>query len=175
MEITGYALRDALKQWELKLAASTKAFSASLHRFKDEADKKTPQEVVDDMLTAERAIVALQVVQQKYNLSVAVNVQGEAMTLAEAIKHVGAAGKIEKMWKNVAVGKAESRYSSYEDPTIRNNDPNQERAVPVMKSDEVLALTTQASRRASAFRSAIATANACVQDIPNLDLKLFSE
>jgi len=173
METTGYALRDALKQWELKRDAANKGFNGSLHRFADEADKVAPQAVVASVLLAEKAIVGLQVAQMRYNLGVLVEVQGEVMTLAEAIKHVGTAGKIEKTWKTVVTGPKASPYASYDDPTVRTNDPKQERAVPVLKDAEVLDLTRQASKRAGAFKTAIATANATVLDIENLDPSLF--
>jgi len=171
--VTGYALRDALKQWELRLAAANKSFNGSLYRFKGEENKKSPHDVALDISTAERAIVELQVAQMQYNLLVGVNVQGESMTLAEAIKHVGSAGKIEKMWKAAVTGKEKSKYS-YEDPTVRDNNPNQERAVEVLSSEELLAVTGLASRRAGALRSVIATANATSQMV-DLDPTLLIE
>jgi len=172
MQITGYALREALKQWELRLAAANNDFNGSLHRFKDDVDKPTPQQVVASILASEQAIVALQLAQMKYNLSVQVEVQGQMMTLAEAIKHVGAAGKIEKIWKTAAVGSKQNGFFAT-DPTIRELNPNQERAVAVLKDQELLDLTRQASKRAGALKTAIATANAVSQTIPDLDPSLF--
>ncbi len=168
MQIDGYALREALKQWELRKDAAEKAFTSSLHKFADEK-KDAPQQVVDAYLKAEDAISKLQVAQMRYNLAVKVEVQGEKMTLAEAIKRVGGAGRVEKMWKGAT---PQERHHRYGDDGLTRT-AGQERAEATIDAKTVVSLATQASKRSGAYRAAIAKTNGVSLDIEDLSPALF--
>lgn len=167
MHIDGYMIREALKQWDLRKTTSEQAFKGTLHKFEGDV-KDTPQAVVEEYLRAEEAIAKLQVVQMRYNLAVKVTVLGESMILAEAIKRVGSAGRVEKMWKSAA---PKERASYYDDQLTR--DPTQERAKPTLTLKEITELTAASTKRSGAFRAAIATANAVSIDIEDLNPSLF--
>lgn len=167
MKITGWQLREALKMWELRKGAAEKLFPESLHKFKGE-EKDSPQSIIDQYLKAETAIARIQVAQMRFNLAVNVTVENTSMTLAEAIKRVGAAGRVEKMWGTITPKK--DRYS-LDFATTR--DPSQERAEATVSIREGTKLAEQASKRASAFRAAINTANGKEADIADLDPGLF--
>lgn len=168
MKTTGWQIREALKSWELRKGAAEKLFPESLHAFKGEV-KDTPESLVESFQKAELAIARLQVAQMRYNLSVTVNVMGEAMSLAEAIKRVGGAGRIEKMWGSV---KPTTTRLSYMGDMPITRDPTQERAELTLSVKDGLRLAETASKRAGAFRAAINTGNGQEADI-DLDPGLF--
>lgn len=170
MKTDGYMLRDALKAQALQKEAAEKAFKGSLHKFEDEK-KLSPQEVVDRLRMAELAIAKLQVAQMRYNLAVEVKVAGETMTLADAIKRIGAVGRAEKMWRSVTPPVERRSYMMDDiDPT---RDPNQVRAKRTIETDEAVALAAKAGKLAGQFRAAIAKGNAQEIEIENLDPALF--
>lgn len=169
MQTDGYALHEALKQWGLRKEAAEKAFPGSLNKFKSE-EKETPQQVMVAFIQAEDAIARLQVAQMRYNLGVGVQVQGEKMLLAEAIKRIGSAGRTEKMWKTASP--SDRRRSSYMDDSL-TRDPTQERAEATIDAKAVLSLVTQAGKKSGAFRAAIAVANGTKMEIEDLNPALF--
>lgn len=168
MKTDGYALREAIKQWELRKEVAECGFSGSLHKFKDDV-KETPQQIVEAYLKAEDAIAKLQVAQMRYNLAVKVEVQGEGMTLAEAIKRSGSAGRIEKMWKTAT---SQERHHRYGDDGL-TRVANQERAEATLDAKTAMNLATHAGKRSGAFRAAIATANAAKVEVEDLNPALF--
>jgi len=168
MKVTGYLLREAIKQHELRRDAAAQAFDGSLKAFPGE-EKPTPQSLVDQFLASERAIAKLQVAQMQYNLYVKVNVQGEDMSLAEAIKRVGGEGRSEKMWRS-ATGTKKDRYGYSGDDEM---DPNRVRSKATITVNEAVKLATQAGKRAGVMRAAIATANAKEVEIEDLSPALF--
>lgn len=168
MKITGYLLREAIKQQGLKRDSLASSFNGTLKKFPEEK-KELPNDVMNDFLTAELAVTKLQVAQMRYNLAVQVTVLGERMTLAEAIKRVGGPARAEKMWRSVNSPKRES-YSYRDDDEM---DPNKIRAIPVITVKESLKLAQGAAKHAGAFRAAIATGNAVEVEIEDLSSELF--
>lgn len=176
MKITGYMLREAIKQHELRRDTAARAFDGSLKVFPDE-EKDSPSTIVEQFLAAETAVAQLQVAQMRYNLAVMVEVTGPgpyagdkvSMTLAEAIKRVGGEGRVEKMWRS-ATGPKKDRYSGYDNDEI---DPTRIRARAVLKASEAVKLASVAGKRAGALRAAIATANAREVEIESLSPTLF--
>ena len=168
IKVTGYMLRDAIKEHELARDTASAAFDPSLKAFPgDTGAKKTPQEIMEVFLREETIIAKLQVAQMVYNLHVKVNVLGVEMSLGEAIKLVGGLGRAEKMWK----GAIQDRRNSYMDVDVR--DPNQVRAERTVTSDECLALARNSGKSASALRAAIATSNGVVVEFTDLDASFF--
>jgi len=167
MKITGYKLQHTLRELAHRRDTAAARFPKSLWRFEDE-DKPSPEEVMAAYREAEESIAKLQTAQGKYNLAITVNVMGEEMTLSEAIKRVGGAGRMEKMWRGFAAPKKD-RYG-YDDPSTR--DSGVERAQRQVSEDDAAGYAQKAARFASSLREAIQVANATEVEI-ELDPALF--
>ena len=165
MKTNGYKLRDAIKYQVMRRDAANLAFNGSLKIFPEE-EKETPQQIVQELLLSEKAISELQVAQMKYNLAVIVNVLGESMTLADAIKRVGGIARAEKLWRTVT---PEHR-SIYQDDEI---DPSKVRSTPTISPKEALKLAQGAAKHSGVFRAAIAAGNGQELEITDLDPGLF--
>ncbi len=96
-----------------------------------------------------------------------VTVGGETITLLQAVKQVGGAGRVANLWKSVADASTLSRRSRYDPygggPAVR--DPEQEVAKAQVTAQEAIELTKAASKRARALRAAIQTGNSQPMDI----------
>lgn len=169
MKTTGYGLREAIKQHELRRDTGARAFNGSLKAFADDK-KESPLQVVEGFLKAERAIAKLQTAQARYNLLVIVEANGEKMTLSEAIKTIGGVARAEKMWRT-ATGPKPDRYHTYGNEDER--DPTKVVAKPTVTVNEAVKQATLAGKKAGALRAAIATANAKEVEIEDLDGSLF--
>jgi hypothetical protein len=169
MKTTGYALREAIKQFELRRDTAARSFDGSLRKFPDE-DKEAPQKIVEQFLKAEGAIVSLQVAQARYNLAVGVEANGEKMSLEEAVKRIGGYARAEKMWRTAA-GPKPDRYNTYRNDDER--DPTKLVSRITVTPSEAVKLASAAAKRAGALRAAIATGNAREVEIENLDPALF--
>lgn len=169
MKITGYGLREAIKEQELRRDTAQRTFQGTLSAFPDE-EKEKPQAVMKQYLTAETAVAKLQVAQKRYNFLVTVDVLGEKMTLEEAIHRIGADARAEKLWRTAA-GPKTDRYGSYHNETTR--DPTQIVSKATITPQEATKLASASAKRAGAFRAAIATGNAREVEIENLDAALF--
>jgi hypothetical protein len=168
MKTTGYALREAVKLQELRRDTAARAFTGSLKAFPGEG-KEAPQSVVEGFLKAESAIAKLQTAQARYNLTVTVTVEGQSITLSEAIKSIGGVARAEKMWRSAA-GPKPDRYASFNEDEI---DPSKVRAKATIAPMEAVKLAAVLAKRAGALRAAIATGNTRELEIENLDPSLF--
>ena len=170
MKTSGYALREAIKQHELRRDTAAKLFNTSLKTFPGEKKDETPQALVTRFLNAETAIALLQTAQAKYNLRVTFDVLSPStrMTLSEAIKRIGGIARVEKMWRSAAGPGKESLYADHD---VR--DPTQVRSTPTISINEIVKLATQAGKQAGQLRAAIATANAREVEIEDLEPSLF--
>jgi hypothetical protein len=172
MKITGYALKEAIKQQELIKDTAAKAFPSSLKAFED--DKKDPPgQLMETFIAAETAICRLQTAQMRFNLAVQVVVQGETMSLAQAIKLSGLTARVEAMWRTAVGTKEEDRYFNTD---VR--ETNQIRSKATISQKEALGFASKAAKRSSAFREAIAKGNATEVElagggIEDLDESLF--
>jgi hypothetical protein len=161
MKVTGYQLREALRRWTTRLDIASKQFNASLYQFETDR-QRSPMEISEDFEKAEVAVAILQETQQAYNGLVKVNVQGHEMTLALAVKRVGTAARLEKMWRSAASDRGvRDRYYSRE--LTRNKDDVV--AVRQVSVEDALQKAEEAARRSSALREAIAVANATELDM----------
>ena len=155
-KLTGYQLQEAIRRWELKKNSAAKQFDDSLWAFEGD-DKASPAELGDMFLKAEEAVSRLQTLQTRYNLSVIVDVRGTKMTLCEAVKRVGGAGRHEKMWRTVTTGTGRPHYGFGENPFSRKADEVQARRTISVK--DAMDRTDAAARFAAALRAAIAQGN----------------
>ena len=168
-KVSGFQIREALKVLEMRKGAIVSQFKPSLYKFEDE-DKESPVEIAEAVNKAEANIARMQTAQAEYNLAVKVEVQGTEITLLEAIKLVGGAGRMEKSWKDAATVRRRARYEREEEQT-RSNDETY--AKPTIDRAESLAKATEASKYASALRAAIATGNQKKIEIDGLDASLL--
>lgn len=170
MQVNGYMLREAIKRWELRRSTSEKLFSQSLWRFEgdEKADIMAMAKQYED---ADVAVAVLQTAQVRLNEKVEapVKVKGKivAMTLGEAVKRVGGAGRIEKMWRNVTTDK-QDRYDREE----RSRDKDQIQAKRTVSQSVALEKATEAATYAGALRATIAEANSRNIEL-DVDPKLF--
>lgn len=157
MKISGYTLREAIKEQTLRSGAAASGFDHTLRAYPSEKGKKdSPQTVVDRFVEAEITVARLQTVQSQYNLQVQVSFEGNSISLTQAIKMIGGLARAEKMWRSVASPKKDRYYS---DPD-RERDPTMERTEPQVTQSEAAKLSSQLARKAGRLRAAIATANA---------------
>jgi len=154
--------------WELRRKMAGDNFDKSLHSFEGEI-KESPQEVVDNFQHADEAVANLQTAQAMYNLSVKVNVLGEDMTLCEAVKRVGGAGRVEKLWRTAATDKKD-RYG-YDRELVRNAD--EVRARRTITLQEAGEMAAEAAKWAGALRAEIAVANSEEVEVEGLNPGLF--
>lgn len=151
MKVTGYKIRTALRVLETRKDAVVREFTDSLRKYKDEM-KRTPDEVMKEIAEYESRIAKLQAAQTTYNQKVVVDVLGNTMTLTEAIKRVGGAGKLVQLWKSA------EGYAMSSDGGVRRTDI--EVPKPTITPKEVTDNVIKADRWADALRGAIAEGNA---------------
>jgi hypothetical protein len=159
IKISGYTLREAIKEHELRSNTAATGFDRTLRIFPSEkgtGSKDTPQVVVDRFVEAEIAVARLQTIQAQYNLHVPVIYEGTTITLTQAIKMIGGLSRAEKMWRSVASPKKD-RYAYGDSDNER--DPNKERSEAQISQSEAARLSSQMARKAGRLRAAIATAN----------------
>lgn len=162
MKFTGYRIRERLNALLIDHKIASDSFGGTLVYFDEDGQGESPDSVADRFAEAERRIAALQAVQARYNLSVTVEVLGQKMTLCEAIKRVGGAGRLEKMWRPAT-------------STLRGVDW---RGTPTLKrsKDDVVAKralspedcgkrAVKAARYAAALRAAVAQGNTIELDL----------
>ena len=167
MKVTGYKLRETIRTWELRRKMAGDNFDKSLHAFEGEA--KDPYSVVRSFQHADEAVANLQTAQAMYNLSIKVEVLGEEMTLCEAVKRVGGAGRVEKLWRTAATDKKD-RYG-YDRELVRNADEvRAKRTITLQQAGEMAA---KAAKWAGALRAAIAVANSEEIEVEGLNPALF--
>lgn len=154
MKVTGYQLREALRRWTTKQQISAKIFPETMFSF-DVKPSVTPREVADDFWDASVAVAKIQVAQQKFNFAVSVTVDGNTMSLAEAIKLLSFAGQASKMWRTAAADNGRDRYSARE--LKRSKDD--EIARRVVSVQECMKASEDRDRFNSLLRSAVAKAN----------------
>jgi len=154
MLVTGYDLREALKRWTLRKDTASRQFNNTIFAFDDE-NKPSPTSVAQDFTKADCAVALLQEAQQRYNLAVQITVKGQSMSLAMAVKSIGGAGRLEKMWRFATTDTGRDRYSIRE--TTRRADDIVARRV--ISPEECMEKADAAARFASALRSAVASAN----------------
>lgn len=163
MKVTGYQLREALRNWHTRLDVLNKQFRESLWQFPDSeqpADFK-PDTLAAQFAQADDTVAALENAQQVYNQKITVTIAGRKVPLSYAVKRVGGAGRLEKMWRWAATDNGRDRYSYRE--TSRKSDEVYAKRMASM-NDCVRAAEKTASL-ASELRSAIAAANATEIDL----------
>jgi hypothetical protein len=165
MKVTGYKLRQAIKEMETARDLLAARFADCLKEFEGE-EKPDPIDVMKLYEAAEKDLASLQTAQTQYN--VLVRVPGLGILLSEAIKQVGGAGRVEKMWKVVATG-PKNRYG------FESDSRSKDMIVAKLKvsAESAGGLAKRAGKWASSLREAIQLGNAIEVDIEGLDPELF--
>lgn len=166
MKVTGYKLQHALRELAHARDIAAGQFEDSLKVFPDD-EKPSPEAVMNAYQDAEAKIARLQTVQADYNLRVKVSVLDKRLTLSEAVKLVGGAGRAEKMWRGVAAPKTD-RYGYDRD----TRDATAVVAKRTITTEKAATLAKNAARWASALREAIQVGNATEIEF-ELDEALF--
>lgn len=154
MKITGYRLQHALRELAHARDIAAGQFADSLVAFPGEA-KARPADAMVSFQKAEDRIARIQTIQGDYNLRVKVVAAEQRMSLSEAVKRVGGAGRAEKMWRDCASPKKD-KYGY--DRMERDKDAIVAlRTVPV---EDAAQSAKEAAKWASALREAIQVGNA---------------
>lgn len=182
MKITGYKLREALKKQELRRDAALAQFKSSLYRFEGD-DKLSPDDVMKTITEAETAIAKIQAAQTEYNSKIQVTVsfsatrngkkeaQSEKMSLCAAVKTLGGAGRVEKLWRDAAGTKQDTR-RYYDEKAEMTRQTDHVYAKSVLTPKETLERAHWAASWSAALRSSVAAANATEVEI-DLDSSLL--
>lgn len=163
---TGYQIREAIRRWELRRNTAASQFSDSLKVFPGET-KRGPVDVAEDLTRCEDNIVLLQCAQALYNEIVTVNIQGTEYPLGYAVKRIGSAGRMEKMWRDASTGSKKERYSTYGDD-VRKAD--EIRAVATISQEDAMNLADKAAKFAGDIRSSMNVANNTPVPLAQLDV-----
>jgi len=168
MKVTGFMIREAIRQQELKRKTASDQFGEATWKFEGE-DKLSPDDAMSMFVGADRAMAMLGVAQARYNLAIEGTVDGKKMTLSEMVKLVGGAGRVEKMWRGVAADTGRDRYSGREHQRSKDS----EYAVRAISQKDATKRASDAMRFAGQLRAAIAQLNTKEIEIDGLDPKLF--
>lgn len=171
VKVTGYSLRTAIKKWTLKRDSAATQFPKTLYKFKNES-KPAPLDVAALMEKAEIAIAKLQAAQVNYNAQVQVELRGSRMSLAEAVKRMGGASRLEKLWKSAAGLETGGRNRDYYGAPAMTRSTDTETAEGTLTADEAASKASEAADYVSALQEAIASGNGQTIEI-EIDQSLF--
>lgn len=165
MKINGYSLQLKIKDLKNEVESYSIQFANGGTKFSDE-EKLGVKEAYDAFAKAEKELARLQTAQTIYNLQVKVVVLNERMTLCEAIKRVGGAGRAEAMWKGLVAPKKD-RYMRDETAVREEGKTYAPKTYTVAEAQAQLRAS---ATYASALRAAIQEANGTVIEIPDTEL-----
>lgn len=155
MKVTGFQIREAINRWTRRRNVADTQFRESLWAFEGE-EKDTPKDVIDRYMEADKIIVALQMLQTVFNLHTLVSVRGQEIPLGKAVRLLGGAGRVEKIWREAATDSAGDRYY---DRNERSRGKDNEYAKRQVSIPEATRLSDEAAAFASELRAAVATGN----------------
>jgi hypothetical protein len=157
MQINGYQIQTAIKEAKQRRDIAESRWGGSQSAFADEKFTH-PSVHMERMIAAERQTAALQVTQARYNLAVTVTVDGESMTLLQAIKLVGAAARTENLWKSLV--DSNENHSWRHGVNVRERQVGVEVSKRLISADEAADAMVTAAAYARRLRGAIAAGNA---------------
>ncbi len=169
MKVSGHRIKAAIKTWELKREVAAKQFAGSLWKFKEE--EKNPLAITEEFAKAEFAIAKLQEAQALYNLSVKLKIGEVEMSLCEAVKRVGGAARLEKMWRLAATSSEETPYS-YRQEVTKVRNANEVHAEKTVTEEKAVEMATSCTSLTNTFRGAIAEGNGVQLEL-DVDSNLF--
>jgi hypothetical protein len=155
MELDGYKIRAALKRWDDARTLASQTFADSLYAF-DGEEKRNPEEVAEQFQVADVFYASLQIIQAVYNQRMKVDFLSKKISLAVAVKMIGGAGRVEKMWKDAVTGR---KRDIYDDREQRRRDADTEYAKKTISQARAMEKANEASKLANQLRNGIARAN----------------
>ena len=161
MKVTGYEITRRLRELQEERDITQERFSSGLSVYPSMRDKvvATPKELSLSVLSLEAQIALLQTIQNEYNLTVIVAVEGVTMSLAQAIKTVGGLGRVSKLWRNTARPTKEARRWVSTERSLDNGNPTTEDLEPFYDPLVSIQEHHTLERTLGHFRAAIQTAN----------------
>lgn len=159
-------MREIIKKLERRRDTAKSQFEEALYYF----DAETPTATAVETATAlakkyeelEYQIAQMQTVQAEYNAGITITVKGTRYTLNHAIKLLGGAERIEKLWqKSAEIENSGSRYYSPERVRVQG----QEHAKRAISISEAISMAEQASTFVGALRAAVAVANSTEKEM----------
>lgn len=172
MKVTGYQLREALRHWVSQREVLSTQFTESLWQF--EADKNDPNFVPVNLSKrysdADDAVATIQDAQQQFNQKVKVKIGNKTVALSYAIKRLGGAGRLEKMWRSAATSSGDDYYGRRVETTRQADAIKAKRMV---NHSDALKIAKESASFASELRQAIALGNAQEVDL-EIDPRLFA-
>jgi len=172
MKIDGYKIQHTIRELEHQREIAASQFADSLYAFPGETKPETGKLAAIHQ-HCEESIARLQVVQARYNLQVQVDIlraDGAVllMSLHEAVKRVGGAGRMEKMWRSASKEPKERFGYGGE----HKREAGAEFSRRTVRLDIAIEHARFAARFANALRAAIQKANATEVDM-DVDETLF--
>lgn len=165
-KVTGYGLKEIVKKLERRRDTAKSQFEEALYYFEgetaSEVAQKNAQGLAKKYEDLERQIAQVQTLQAEYNAGISITVQGQKYTLSHAIKLLGGAERIEKLWQKAA--EIENSGSRYYSPD-RVRVAGQEHAKRSISSNEAITESEKASTFVGALRAAVAVANSTEKEM----------
>lgn len=181
-KVTGYGLKEIIKKLERRRDTAKSQFEEALYYFEGDVPgaeedptapvrrsapdgkwaEKNARELASKYDDLERMIAQIQTVQAEYNAGITITVQGQKITLNHAIKLLGGAERIEKLWQKAA--EIENSGSRYYSPD-RVRVAGQEHAKRAISSNDAITESEKASTFVGALRAAVAVANSTEKEM----------
>jgi hypothetical protein len=160
MEVSGYQIREAMNRFELRAKTAEQQFKESLYAFEGD-EVVNPTKIADTFQWSQEAVCALQVLRSRFNLQTKVSVVGvpiyKQISLALAVKLVGPADRLAKMWRDAITHNGRDRWSMTNTLQRTKDSVYAKRTISI---EQINKFADQASSVATALRSAIAEGNA---------------
>jgi hypothetical protein len=172
MRITGYALREVLRNLSTQREIAATEFADALWSFDSNSDSSRTERLGLRCEKLDAQIAAIQELQARYNLSVKVSVPSLRddgaeiqVSLLLIVKALDGLGKRAKMWVSATKDTGRDRYDSYR----TRMEEGEIRAKKTMSQESLHRLAQRMQRLQSAYRSALARGNATevnFEDVP---------
>ena len=169
MEVNGNMIMDALQRADDDKNMANSTFRETLFAFPEEA-KKDPAGKISELARAERRIADLQIVQEQYNFSLFVMINDRKITLADAVKRLGGASRVEKMWRIAAVETGRDRWNSID----RERNKDSVYSIRQITVERAKAGQKDARRLTGQLKTAIREANTTPVKFKEVNPELFA-
>lgn len=169
MKLNGYMIKERLKTAKNERDILLQQFKNSLWQFSD-SNIGDPRILFKKYSIAEEKVVKIEEIQQKYNLQVMVEANGQERTLLNAIKSIGGIERAHQAWSS-AIEDKHTKMSWLSSKLERNKDS--EYAQRMIGGEEILESINVLSKSASNIRTAIAAANMIEVEFDDCNRAMF--
>lgn len=168
MKLNGHHLQKIIKRALFESETAYKEFTKNRLQFQSQPNKATLDELHAKFVAVNNRLARFKTVQDFYNVAVTVDVDGEKMSLSEALNRQDLAGKEAKLWRLAAEADVQVPAYSRLGDIEKVRDKDKEYAVRAMPRENCLKRSAEAEDRAYALRQAVATGNLTTLDtLPN--------